>query len=203
MHAITWNVGGLAPDAILLLLQDLQRERIHPFNQTFVVLLQEVIIDVGKHEAENGNVQLLSGKQTGDWRGTGIAHTNNLVRSRPKLLQCGTCCRLTATGTPFLAMSGHLPHHATLAETGEILASWHEQLSACPRRVLGWDANETFTATRGGNISFPTQGEAKWRSNGWPSWTSSFHLRTLPSRPSTPTIESSVHDDLTIYACGG
>ena len=152
MHAITWNVGGLAPEAILLL-QDLQRERIHPFDQTFVVLLQEVIIDVGKHEAEKGNVQLFAAKQTGDWRGTGIAHTNNLVRSRPKLLPCGTCCRLTAANTSFLTMSGHLPHHATLAETGNILASWHEQLSACPRGVLGWDANETFTATPGDGAS--------------------------------------------------
>ena len=55
----------------------------------------------------------------------------------------------------------------------------------------------------GGNISFPIQGEARWRSNGWPSWTSSFHLRTSPSRLSTPTIEKFAHDDLTIYACGG
>ncbi|CAE7190571.1 NSNH, partial [Symbiodinium necroappetens] len=55
---LTWNVGGLSPDKALQLLEDLRKERIHPFSDPFVVLLQEVIVDEGKLNFEKGELML-------------------------------------------------------------------------------------------------------------------------------------------------
>ena len=44
----------------------------------------------------------------------------------------------------FVGISGHLPHHATVVQTGTILDSWSTQISRTHRGILGWDANETF-----------------------------------------------------------
>ena len=72
MHVITWNVGGLKPEAVLRLLGDLRNGRIHPFDEPFVALLQEVIVDDGKTVLEQGDLQMIAGKQAAEWRGTGI-----------------------------------------------------------------------------------------------------------------------------------
>ncbi|CAE7256937.1 unnamed protein product, partial [Symbiodinium necroappetens] len=63
MHVFTWNVGGLTPDDALRLLGDFRKERIHPFDEPCVALLQEVIVDDGKTEYEKGDLQMIAGKQ--------------------------------------------------------------------------------------------------------------------------------------------
>ena len=76
--------------------------------------------------------------------GTAIAHNSAVTHSQTKLLQCGLSCMLQWGRQRFAGLSGHLPHHATIAETAAILDSWSAQLEGCFRGLLGWDANETF-----------------------------------------------------------
>ena len=152
MHVITWNVGGLTPDAALRLLGDFRKERIHPFEEPFVALLQEVIVDDGKTVLEQGDLQMIAGKQAAEWRGTGIVHTADFQRSRNKLLKAGTCTTLQLGDLRFLALSGHLPHHATIPETADIINTWEQQYLWETKGVLGMDANETFRAREGSSI---------------------------------------------------
>ena len=149
MHALAWNVGGLTPETALQLLGDLRKERIWPFENAFAVCLQEIIIEEGKHEFEKGDLHMFAGKVQDEWRGTAIVHTNSFQHGRTKLLKAGTCCTLTAGSFSFRVLSGHLPHHATLLETEEILATWQNQLQGDHRCFVGLDANETFKPGRG------------------------------------------------------
>ena len=152
MHVITWNVGGLKPEAVLQLLGDLRKERIHPFDEPFVALLQEVIVDDGKTVLEQGDLQMIAGKQAAEWRGTGIVHTADFQHSRNKLLKAGMCTTLQMGDLRFLALSGHLPHHATIPETADIINTWEQQYLWEAKGVLGMDANETFRTPANNSI---------------------------------------------------
>ncbi|CAE7737428.1 pol [Symbiodinium sp. CCMP2592] len=72
----------------------------------------------GKHASEKGDIQIFVGKRDSEWRGD---DKNNIF-----------------------AMSGHMPHHATLQQAEEITTEWQQQLHESEKAVLGWDANETF-----------------------------------------------------------
>ncbi|CAE7750768.1 unnamed protein product [Symbiodinium necroappetens] len=152
MQFLTWNVGGLTPESALQLLGDLRKERIHPFAEPFVALLQEVIVDEGKLNYEKGNLQMIAGKQKNEWRGTAIVHTDDFQHSRTKLLLAGTCCTLQCGDLRLVVVSGHMPHHATIPEAAEIFHTWDKQLSKEAKGVLGMDANETFCARWGTSI---------------------------------------------------
>ena len=156
MHVFTWNVGGLTPDDALRLLGDFRKERIHPFDEPCVALLQEVIVDDGKTEYEKGDLQMIAGKQATEWRGTAIVHSAEYRHSRNKLLKTGICTTLRQGNLRFLALSGHLPHHATLPEAADILNTWEQQYLWEPKGVLGMDANETFRARTGTAVSSET-----------------------------------------------
>ena len=116
MQFLTWNVGGLTPENTLQLLGDLRKERIHPFSEPFVALLQEVIVDEGKLNFEKGNLQMIAGKQQHEWRGTAIVHTDDFQHSRTKLLAAGICCTLQSGDLRLAVLSGHMPHHATISQ---------------------------------------------------------------------------------------
>ena len=152
MQFLTWNVGGLTPESALQLLGDLRKERIHPFAEPFVALLQEVIVDEGKLNYEKGNLQMIAGKQKNEWRGTAIVHTDDFQHGRTKLLLAGTCCTLQCGDLRLVVVSGHMPHHATIPEAAEIFHTWDKQLSKEAKGVLGMDANETFCARWGTSI---------------------------------------------------
>ncbi|OLP90095.1 Retrovirus-related Pol polyprotein from type-1 retrotransposable element R2 [Symbiodinium microadriaticum] len=144
LQVLTWNVGGLTPENALQLLGDLREERIHPFAEPFVALLQEVIVDEGKLNFEKGDLQMIAGKRSGDWRGTAIVHTTHCEHSRTKLLMAGLCCTLQCGKLRMVALTGHMPHHATIPEAAEILGTWEQQIVKEPKGILGMDANETF-----------------------------------------------------------
>ena len=145
MHVLTWNVGGLSPDRILQLLCDLRSERIQPFFASFVICLQEVITEAGKHTLERQDIQLVFGKQESEWRGTGIAHTADLSHCQHKMLSCGSSAIIRGDNLRMTVLSGHIPHHATVSECGDILATWDSQVqNRRERTVVGSDCNETF-----------------------------------------------------------
>ena len=98
-------------------------------------------MDPGKTQAEQEDIHMAAGKQATDWRGTAIAHNSAVTHSQTKLLQCGLSCMLQWGRQRFAGLSGHLPHHATIAETAAILDSWSAQLDGFFRGLLGWDAN--------------------------------------------------------------
>ena len=133
LHVVTWNLGGLTIEKTLNLLLNMRRGRIHPFDADFVVFLQEIITEPGKAQSEKDDVQIAAGKQPEEWRGTAIAHTSTVSHSQTKLLQCG----LAWGDQRFVGISGHLPHHATIVQTGTMLDSWSSQLSRTYRGILG------------------------------------------------------------------
>ena len=87
------------------------------------------------------------GKNSRDWRGTAIAFRSSTAKhTNSALLPGGISTTLTPANpkhrTRFI--SGHIPHHATMAQTEELLGGWHSALTQ-PKVVVGFDANETFT----------------------------------------------------------
>ena len=89
---------------------------------------------------------IVYGKNEGDWRGTAIAYRSGEHKHiNTKLLMSGIATTLTnirgTKGTRYL--SGHIPHHATIAQTERILGSWEPTLTKA-RMILGFDANETY-----------------------------------------------------------
>ena len=146
LHVLSWNVGGLTAAKALEVILALRRGRIHPFENTLVVLLQEVICDPGKFHSELGELQMLFGKGTEDWRGNAVVHTTNLRHSRGKVLPSAISCVLTSEELRFGAVSLHIPHHATLSQTEQILQQLQPHADTTHKAVLGVDANETFSA---------------------------------------------------------
>ena len=62
------------------------------------------------------------------------------------------CTTLQMGDLRFLALSGHLPHHATIPETADIINTWEQQYLWEAKGVLGMDANETFRASANNSI---------------------------------------------------
>ena len=145
VHVLSWNVGGLTSAKALEVILALRRGRIHPFANTLVVLLQEVMCDPGKFHLELGELQMLFGKGTEDWRGNAVVHTANLRHSRGKVLPSAVTCVLTSEELRFSAASLHIPHHATLSQTEQILQQLEPHSNTTHKAVLGVDANETFS----------------------------------------------------------
>ncbi|CAE7744136.1 unnamed protein product [Symbiodinium sp. CCMP2592] len=148
VHVISWNVGGLTSAKVLEVILALRRHGIQPFCDSLIVFLQEIICDGGKHHASLEELQMVFGKRTEDWRGNGIMHTSNLRHTRGKLLPCSISCTLSSDALRLGAFSIHIPHHATLSATEQILQELHAHLQSHARAVLGIDANETFEPAR-------------------------------------------------------
>ncbi|CAE7807571.1 unnamed protein product [Symbiodinium sp. CCMP2592] len=145
LHVLSWNVGGLTAAKVLECLSALRRQKIRPFSGSLIVAVQEVICDVGKHHDTLDELQIIFGKRDEDWRGTGIVHTSNLQHTRGKILPCSISCTLTSSGLRIGAFSIHLPHHATLSASEQLLQGIHAQVQSHSRAVIGIDANETFS----------------------------------------------------------
>ena len=116
---------------------------------TDAILLQEIITEPGLFHEESEHWQIVYGKREGEFRGEAIAH--HATHSSHHNSQCVpgavvTTLKLKQTSTSFRALAGHIPHHATIPATEDMLMSWGEQLTGCSRVVAaGMDANETFT----------------------------------------------------------
>ncbi|CAE7361641.1 unnamed protein product [Symbiodinium sp. CCMP2592] len=149
MRVATWNVGGLTAQHVLEATQHFSGDP--DLELLRVLLLQEVVTEPGVFFAEQYGWTVAFGKNEGDWRGTGVAYkTSTAHHSNTQLLPVGIATTLTDTagkrGVRFL--SGHIPHHATIAQTEQYLGEWSNTLSKA-RVVLGMDANEQFTQAEG------------------------------------------------------
>ncbi|CAE7235511.1 unnamed protein product [Symbiodinium sp. CCMP2592] len=142
--ALHWNVGGLSAAKALEVILALRRQRIRPFCGTLVVFIQEIICDPGKQHLSLGELQAIFGKKAEEWRGNAILHTSNLRHSQGKLLPCSISCTLTSDELRLGAFSVHIPHHATLSTTEQILQQLYPHLQSHHRAIVGIDANETF-----------------------------------------------------------
>ena len=141
----SWNVGGLtAQQALELPLHFVGNSDLHALS---VLLLQEIICDEGTWFHEHEGWVIVYGKGNGDWRGTGIAYqAKERKHTNTKLLKVGIATTISSSkgkqGTRYLA--GHIPHHATVAQTEEIMQSWASTMRKA-KVVVGMDANEEFT----------------------------------------------------------
>ncbi|CAE7557635.1 unnamed protein product [Symbiodinium sp. CCMP2592] len=144
LHVLSWNVGGLTSAKVLDVLLALRRHRIQPFSGSLIVLIQEVICETGKQHAALDDLQMIFGKRSEDWRGNAVVHTANMQHTRGKILHGALSCTLTSLDFRLGAFSVHIPHHATLSTTEQILQELHNQTTFHGKAIIGIDANETF-----------------------------------------------------------
>ncbi|CAE7364098.1 pol [Symbiodinium sp. CCMP2592] len=142
---MTWNVGGLAPSKLLELLDDFGDSP--DLNCVCIVLVQEIITDAGLFHAESDTWQLVYGKCEGEFRGEGIAHrAAHHSHHHSEVAKGGVITTLKGKNSKTItrALAGHIPHHATIPQTQDILHDWRQALGDRCRFLLGIDANETF-----------------------------------------------------------
>ena len=110
-----------------------------------MALLKESILRPGTIHRKSDNWTVVASKQKDEWRGVGIAHKKSLGGHRHTIGHPGgistTICN--KGGSKLGCLSGHIPHHATISETGCTLAEWGTQLGN-NKLIMGMDANEQF-----------------------------------------------------------
>ena len=150
-HIARWNLGGKALKDIPQMLHELGN---HPqLGKPTVWFLQEVSPEGdGLHCCREYKWTVLAQKGPSEWRGTGIAfHASSITHvDTPTTSTASVGATLhTTTGGKLHVISAHLPHHATLDQTHQILQAWqteHPQLQHHPC-IIGADWNETFITT--------------------------------------------------------
>ena len=138
-------MGGLTAQNALDLARDFAGDS--TFSLLQVLLLQEIVTEPGIAFKEDHGWVILHGKNKGDWRGTAIAYRSGGLRHTNTKLHPGgiatTLSNIQGTkGTRYMA--GHIPHHATIAQTELILNAWGNTMRKA-KMVLGFDAKESFT----------------------------------------------------------
>ena len=116
-------------------------------------MVQEVILEEAALQccSEHGWT-VLAHRQQSEWRGTGIAFraTEFTHIDTPTTATASIATTLhTKAGNQIHALSIHLPHHATLEQTHQLIRAWqdnHPQLQRHPC-IIGADWNETFHTT--------------------------------------------------------
>ena len=194
----TWNVGGLSAQHALDLARDFAG---HPeLSLMHVLLLQEIVTEPGVAFHEEHGWVIVYGKNEGDWRGTAVAYRSAGRRhTNTKLLPGGLATSITNTkgakGTRFL--SGHIPHHATIAQRRR-RSSQHGG-PPWPRRGWCWvstPTNASQTKTEKGGAPIAAGGKQSWK--GWPNMECSTLPKTYTSRATTPTTLPCEHAGLTM-----
>ncbi|CAE7889846.1 CPK2, partial [Symbiodinium necroappetens] len=141
-------------------------------SKLIVVVLQEIIVEVGIFFEDDGHWTLVCGKKAGEWRGTAIAFRSSLTHHSATIHPKGSSVVLSKDNTTFGVICIHVPHHATVDETSTILADF----DSCPamrqhRTIVGMDANEIFSHSESAS-AFPKghtgRGETilTWLANG-------------------------------------
>ena len=153
----TWNVGGLSADKMLEVLDAFGGSP--ELKDIQFVLLQEIITEPGLHHAESDSWQIVFGKMEGEFRGEGVAHTTTFSHHRSKVLPGAVLTQLRSKqgNLACTTIAGHIPHHATIAQAEAILSGWGDATQT-RRAILGFDANETFTAPPSGRGCYATTG---------------------------------------------
>ena len=146
MHALSWNVGGLQAKSALEMILALRKGGIQPFTgPLLVVLLQEITCDPGKFHDALEDLRIVFGKGPEDWRGNAVVHSSDFAHTRGKILPCAVSCVLTSECLRIGAFSVHVPHHATLSVTEQLLQQLDPYIVIFNKGVLGVDANESFS----------------------------------------------------------
>ena len=117
------------------------------FDALKVLLLQEVISEPGVQFLEDHGWTLVYGKNSREWRGTAVVFRSDFAKHTASALHHGGISTTLSFGGrkhQVRCVSGHIPHHATIAQTEHILGNWESALGK-RKVVLGVDANETFT----------------------------------------------------------
>ena len=141
----TWNVGGLTAQNVLELTKSFAGDR--DLEKLQVLMLQEVIVEPGVQFLEEQGWTMVCDKNLRDWRGTAIAFRSTAAKhTNSALLPGGIATTLTQANPKQSTryISGHIPHHATIAQTETLLGGWRDALDR-PKVVVGFDANETFS----------------------------------------------------------
>ena len=193
---MTWNIGGLTAAKLLTTLTDFAGSP--ELKDINVILVQELITEPGLYHAETDDWQLVFGKIEGEFRGEGIAHHKAYTHHRSKVLTGGVTTQLKHKQTRSIvnALSGHIPHHATIPQTQAILMEWGETLGTS-HLLLGMDANETFAppiAATAGCYAQTGRGDVILE------WTAEHNI-TIPPTTAPPTeLPPLQHTDATTAA---
>ena len=154
--------GEFASAKALEMLLALRRGRIQPFTNSIVVLPQEIICNSGKAHTEVEDWQIFFGKRPEAWRGTAIVHPVNARHSRGRILPGAVSCTLTADTMRFGALSIHIPHHATLSQTEQILQALQPHTDSTLKVAVGMDERNFLrrTSEKTDQSSHSTRGDA-------------------------------------------
>ncbi|CAE7292357.1 pol [Symbiodinium microadriaticum] len=107
--------------------------------------VQEIIVEVGRFFDDNGSWTLLAGKKAGEWRGTAVAFKSTFAHSSGTVHHRACSVVLSDGKTTMGVLSGHIPHHATVEETQQILGDWEDSKAMLQHKlIVGMDANEVF-----------------------------------------------------------
>ena len=116
--------------------------------------------------------------------------TSTRTHTNTRLLTAGMSTTLAykPRGKKMRCLVGHVPHHATIAQTEKILGTWETTVRKA-RVLIGFDANETFTDPDDqGWRAHSGRGRPYWRR--WravackpPNKTSTFPAITHTTRP--------------------
>ena len=148
-------------------------------------MIQEVILEeAGLHCCSEHNWTVLAHRKESEWRGTGIAFRapDFTHIDTPTTATASIATTLhTSAGTQIHALSIHLPQHATLEQTPQLIHTWqetHPQLQRHPC-IIGADWNETFN----------TQSQAATTARGETilDWLSQHKQHMPPQRDDVPS----------------
>ena len=110
------------------------------------------------------------------------------TQSRSQIMPGGISTTLrTNTGERWGMLSGHIPHHSTIAEVEAILHQWGKSPAlSLPKALLGLDANEQFLQTTPDGTTQAHTGRGETLLN----WGSTLGLRLPPQALQSPTYTS-------------
>ena len=90
----------------------------------------------------------VAGKKANEWRGTAIAFRSTYTHVHTTIHDRGCSLVLSNSKHKWGVRSRHIPHHATLDDTQEIIQHWlRSKAMEQSRLVIGLDANEVFLSS--------------------------------------------------------
>ena len=134
---LSWNVGGVTARNMLDILEDFRGSA--ELSSTTVCLLQEIICERGLFHEESERWQIVFGKTEAEFRGEAIAHLSAPFSHHNSHCIPGavaTTLKLRQTSTTFRTLAGHIPHHATIPATEDMLLTWGRELTPYPRALV-------------------------------------------------------------------
>ncbi|CAE7450816.1 pol [Symbiodinium microadriaticum] len=159
IQVATWNAGGGGPDKMLTLLDSFAK--IPGLNGIRLWFLQELSLPEGDTKVSSAQRQLLGHRQHEEWRGVGIAYnTTTFTHTEPQHRANVYSCSLHTGGTSFTGISLHVPHHATVDQTNELLSDSLYRIQSGAKMIVGMDANEEFQERTVGTVAQTARGEA-------------------------------------------